>query len=241
MSTGLPKLAAIFSIGSILANLVAFGIGTSRGLSPPTAFDFGSDSDLRQLSADHAAHLVPLVLSLLSPCLAIPAGLGWWHVLGRAGWPALFGIVMFYVGMIFVVLLDVLELVSIMRLAPAYDLVSEAARPALLGFASTVELTRATLRHIGHFFGFALGQLALGVAVLREPSLPRWLGWLSFVPAVLIGWLATVLELSGRSAGPAVPVGILAFVVWVLAMAVVLLRWKLPIESARSRNGATLS
>jgi hypothetical protein len=141
--TTLPKVAAVFSIASVLANLAALWIGTGRGLAPPMAFDFGRDVDLIRLAAEHSAHVLPLSLSLLSPCLGIPAGLGWFHILRGAGWPAVVGLVMFLVGMIFVVLLDILELIVIVRLAPAYGVASEAVRPALLGVTSALELMRA--------------------------------------------------------------------------------------------------
>jgi hypothetical protein len=97
--TWLPKVAGVLSILSVVANLTAVGIGSSRGLLPPTAFDFGDPNDLTRLSVDHAAHVLPLALSLLSSCLAIPVGLGWFHVLKRAGSYAVFGVLMFYVGM----------------------------------------------------------------------------------------------------------------------------------------------
>jgi hypothetical protein len=236
----LLKIAGVFSILSVLANLAAFGVGSSRGLLPPTAMDFGSGDDLARLSAAHAAHVLPLALSLLSPCLAIPVGLGWLHVLKRAGAYAVCGVVMFYVGMIFVVLLDILELVLIVRLAPAYGLASEAAKPALLAFGATVELARDVLGYVGHFFGFGLGQFALGLAILKVRSVPRWLGWLSFVPAIVIGWVPVLLVLAGsaHTADSFVPVGALTFFVWLLSMAVILLRWR-PEEGGVHVDGST--
>ncbi len=38
----LPRIAGVFLVTSILANVTAFAIGTSRGLRPPPAFDFGA-------------------------------------------------------------------------------------------------------------------------------------------------------------------------------------------------------
>lgn len=101
----LPRIAGVFLLAAVATNLIAFVIGSSRGLAPPPAFDIGN---AQHLSADASSHWLPLTLSLLSPVFAIPAGLGIYHVLKSAGWPALFGVVMFFVGMIFVVLLDVL-------------------------------------------------------------------------------------------------------------------------------------
>ena len=225
--TWVPRISGVLSILSIAATLTAFGIGSSRGLLPPTAFDFGNANDLTRLAADSSGHALPLALSLLAPCLALPVGLGWFHVLRPAGFYAVCGVVMFFVGMIFVVLLDVVELTLIVDLAPAYREADGATKPALLAVAETMERTRRVLGYVGHFFGFGLGQLALGLAILRVRRVPRWLGWLSFVPAILLGWVATLMEFAGREAevGPIVGVGVLAFTGWFFAMGVVLIGW----------------
>jgi hypothetical protein len=225
--TWVPRISGGFSILSIAATLAAFGIGSSRGLLPPTAFDFSNANDLTRLAADSRAHTLPLALSLVAPCLAIPVGLGWFHVLRPAGSYAVCGVAMFFVGMIFVVLLDALELTLIVDLAPAYGSADGATKPALLAVAETMERTRRVFSYVGHFFGFGLGQLALGLAILRVGRVPRWLGWLSFVPAILLGWVATLMEFSGGEAavGPIVAVGVLAFTGWFLSMGVVLIRW----------------
>jgi hypothetical protein len=166
--------------------------------------------------------------------------LGWFHVLKAAGSYAVWGVTMFLVGMIFVVLVDVVEFTLIVDLAPAYGNAEAAAKPAVLAVAETMERTRKVLSYIGHFFGFGLGQLALGLAILRARRVPRWLGRLSFVPALALGWVATLLDLAGGEAwvGPIAGVGILAFTVWFLAMGVVLIRW-MPEAASRSAEVAT--
>lgn len=88
----LPRIAGVFLFAAVATNLIAFAIGSSRGLAPPPAFDFGDAQQLSRLSAESSSHWLPLTLSLLSPVLAIPAGLGIYHVLKSAGWPALFGV-----------------------------------------------------------------------------------------------------------------------------------------------------
>jgi Domain of unknown function (DUF4386) len=221
----LPRMAGVFSILAIVVNFVAFGIGASRGLSPPNTVNFGSSDDLVNLALNYDAHILPLALGLLSPFLAIPVALGWFHVLKDARGYASFGLAMFFVGMTLVVILDVLELVLVVALAPAYASADAASQSALLGFGATLGLTRDVLGYVGHFFSFGLAQIAFGLAILRVRAVPRWLGWLSFVPGIILGWLATMLDLSGAS-GPVVPLGVLSFVIWNLGMAVVLLRWR---------------
>src|SRR5688572_33263821 len=175
----LPRIAPVFLLPAAATNLIAFVIGSSRGLAPPPAFNFGDAQHLSRLSAESGSHWLPLTLSLLSPVLAIPARPGIYYVLKIAGWPALFGVVMFFVGMIFVVLLDVLELVAIARVAPAYGAAPDFARPAIQALGGTIDSAIDVLGFVGHFFSFGLAQLAWGIAIITVPGISNWLGWLS--------------------------------------------------------------
>ena len=195
---------------------------------PPPAFDFGDPQHLQRLSVESRDHLLPLTLSLLSPVLALPAGLALFHVLRPAGWTALFGTVMFFTGMIFVVLLDVVEWLAIARLAPAYAAASEVARPSLLAVGAIIDSGIDVLGYVGHFFSFGLAQLAFAFAIVAAPGVPNWLGWMSLVPALLIGWFVPAIALFGASAGPLTAVAILFFLVWLIGMAVVLWQWRPP-------------
>jgi hypothetical protein len=222
----LPRIAGVFLLAALTTNMMAFFIGTSRGLAPPPTFDFGDRQQLERLSAESGAHLFPLTLSVLSPVLAIPAGLGIYHVLRAAGWPALFGVVMFFIGMIFVVLLDVLELLAIARVAPAYGAAPDFARPSIQALGGTIDSAIDVLGYVGHFFCFGLAQLAWGIAIIKVPGISNWLGGLSFIPGILIGWLPPLIAIAGVSAAPVIGVGIIAFLTWLIGMTVVLLRWK---------------
>ena len=133
---------------------------------------------------------------------------------------------MFFVGMIFVVPLDVLELVAIARLAPAYGAASDAARPSIAAVGATADMAIDVLGFVGHFFSFGLAQLAFGVAIITVPNISNWLGGLSFVPAIMLGWMAPLLGVFGQGAGPVVGIGVAVFMFWLVGMSVVLLRWK---------------
>lgn len=222
----LPRLGAILLAAAVAANLIAFAIGLGRGLMPPAAFDFGDSQHLERLSTEYPGHLLPLMLSLLSPVLAVPAGLAIFHVLRPAGWTALFGTVMFFVGMVFVVLLDIVELVAIARLAPAYGGAPDFARPAILAVGAVIDATIDVLGHVGHFFSFGLAQLAFAFAIVAAPGVPNWLGWLSLVPALLIGWFVPVLTVFGAPSGPFMAIAFAIFFAWLIGMAAVLWRWQ---------------
>jgi hypothetical protein len=225
-NAGLARLSGLLLLTAVAANLTAFGVGMSRGLMPPPAFDFGDAHHLSRLSAESTSHLLPLVLSLLSPVLAIPAGLGLFHILKPAGWPALFGTVMFFVGMVFVVLLDVLELVAIARVAPDFGTAADFARPSIQALGGAIDALIDVLGYVGHFFSFALAQLAFGFSILRVDRVPNWLGWLAFIPAIAIGWLVPIVVLAGARPAALAGIGIMAFVIWLIGMAIVLLKYR---------------
>ena len=204
----LPKIAGVFLVMSLLANVTAFAIGTSRGLLPPQAFDFGDSEHLLRLSAEFGSHQLPLTLSLLSPVLALPVGYAFFHVLKAAGWPAAFGAAMFFAGMIFVVLLDVLELVAIGRLAPAYGAAPDFARPAIAAVGDTVDLAIDVLSFVGHFFSFGRRSWRSVLRSSRSRIFPIGLADYRSVPAFMLGWMVPLLALLGQDAGPVVGIGI---------------------------------
>lgn len=224
--TTLPRLGAALLMLAIVANLGAFALGTARGLMPPPAFDFGDPQHLQRLSAESHDHALPLTLSLMSPVFALPAGLAIYQLIRPAGWTALFGTVMFFIGMIFVVLLDVLEWLAIARLAPVYGAASDVARPAMLAVGAVIDSAIDVLGYVGHFFSFGLAQLAFAFAIVAAPGVPNWLGWMSLVPALVIGWFVPVIAMFGADAGPLAGVGMLVFLVWLIGMALVLWRWQ---------------
>ena len=183
----LPRIAGVFAILSVVANFGAFGIGVSRGLSPPNAMDFGSSDDLVNLALNYEAHILPLALSLLSPCLGIPMALGWFHSKRGQGIRVVWGS-------------NVLRRndvrghsgrtrISLGRgTSPCVCLSRRRVAIRSLRFGATLGLTRDVLGYVGHFFSFGLAQIAFGFAILSVRAVPRWLGWLSFVPGIALGW-----------------------------------------------------
>ena len=80
------------------------------------------------------------------------------------------------------------------------------------------------LGYVGHFFSFGLAQLAWGIAIIKVPGISSWLGGLSFIPGILIGWLTPFIAIAGFSPAPVISIGMIAFVTWLIGMAFVLLR-----------------
>jgi hypothetical protein len=235
------KTAGVFTLLAVAANIAAVAVGVSYGIQPPPTVDFGNAEQLSALAQEPRPAILAYWLGLLSPCLALPIGFGWLVLLRRSA-HAQFGVLMFYVGMLFVVLLDILELALYSELPTRYVAATDAAKPAILALGGVLDLTKAVLGYVGHFFAFGLAQFAIGLAILKDRVVPSWLGWLSLVPAILLGWLATALTLSGRSsaAGGVAAIGVPIFFVWLLSMGVVLLR-AAKLESTSTRRSVVFS
>jgi hypothetical protein len=62
------------------------------------------------------------------------------------------------------------------------------------------------------FGGIAILLLAAGIATVRRPALPRWLGW----AAIVIGILSL--------AGPIGFIGALLAIIWLLVVAIIIFR-----------------
>jgi hypothetical protein len=74
-----------------------------------------------------------------------------------------------------------------------------------------------------------IGILLVGIAMTRGVrGVPRWLGVLGIVAAVLIalGLVATTLAPDAVALGAARPAGFQLFMVWLVATGVVMWRWR---------------
>ena len=73
---------------------------------------------------------------------------------------------------------------------------------------------------------FGLGLSAFALAILSLRVVPHWLGWTLLIPAVGVGLFAYPLGYFGVTAVGMLGVpGMLVFFIWLASMAVVLMRW----------------
>jgi hypothetical protein len=228
----ITKIAGASALLSVVAQFGAIGVAVSNGIRPGGPIDFGDGAQVLAANANHAANVLGLSLATLSPSLSLPLGLGLYVMLKPARAYALFGVVMFYVGMTIALVHEVLRIALFARLPPAYVAAPEAAKPAILVFGDVFQHAQEMLDLIAFVVVFGLGFFAIALAILSLRVVPRWLGWALLVPAVGVGLIAFPLGFSGvRAAGMLVLPGMLMFFVWLTAMGVVLLRWRPQTES----------
>jgi hypothetical protein len=222
------KIAAACSFLSPLCILAGVPVAASLGgVGGPGPIDFGSGVVLTQLAMAAPRTIWVDTLALVSPVLALPVGAGWYLMLDHQRPLAALGTLLWYLGMVFVIAQDALQLAVVSTLPSAYVAADPPIKPALEVFGNSVALVIEVLAAVGVASG--AGFMLLSLAMLRSPRIPRWIAILG-----LAANAAAILSTGARFLVPnveilrlGVPLGILAFVVVCIpALGVVMLRWK---------------
>jgi hypothetical protein len=225
--TFITRIAGASSLLSVVAQFAAIGVAFSHGIVPAGTLDLGEPAQLVAANTNHAANVLGLSLATLAPALALPLGLGLYVVLKPANAYALFGLIMFYVGMAVAFVHEVLRVVLFARLPPAYVAAPEAAKPAILALGDVLTHADALFDFIAFVVLFGLGFSAFALATLSLRVVPRWLGWILIVPAIGVGLICFPLSFFGVAAAATLILpGLSLFFVWQMAIGVVLLRWQ---------------
>ncbi len=149
---------------------------------------------------------------VLAVVLIMPAALGYYQALRQAGPLPLIAVVASLTGGI------VLLLRGFILLGIAYELVP--------GITDTLRQTGWLVAGVGAVLVFIIGVLLFSFAILRTSVVPKWIGWLGVIAA--LGFcLMALLPLVFSMATPWFLGWI--FLVWMVAMGVVLLRLKEPV------------
>jgi hypothetical protein len=218
------KVAAVFSILSPVTIFVLIPLGISQGGSP-LPLDFGKPEELARLHKGMPMTMWIETLALIAPVLALGAGFGWYALLAPTVSYAGFAVGVWYLGMIFVVINDALELGVAARLPAAYEAADDRTRPALLAFGaslSSVIDAFAALGILGHvstvLIAFAMTQLA---------GFPHWAGWLGVVGEglVVVMRIVTALLPEVRAFGPLMSLGFVLYIIWMIVTGYVMWGW----------------
>jgi hypothetical protein len=220
------RIAGVFALLAVVAQFGAMGIAIANGIQPGAPLDFSDGAQLLA-AADVSPGVLGLVLATLSPSLALPLGLGLYVVLKDAKGYALFGATMLYVGMTIALVHEVLRIVLFWRMPGLYQRATEAARPAVLALGDMVVHIQDMISLMAFVIIFGSGFTPLALAILRTGTLPRPLGWVLLFIGVGVGLVAYPLQYF-RVAGASLVVlaGMLVFFVRLIAIGVMLLRWR---------------
>jgi len=227
----ITRIAGLSALLATVAQFAAIGVALYHGIVPGGPIDFGDAAQVTAANANHAATVLGLSLATLAPSLLLPLGLGLYVVLKPAKAYALFGLVMYYVGMTIALVHEVFRVVLFARLPPAYVAASEVSKPTILVLGDVLSHAEAVFDLIGFIVLLGLSLSAFAIAILRLRVVPRWLGWVLLIPAVGVGLICFPLAFVGVAAAEILILpGMLVFTVWSIAIGLVLIRWKPEIE-----------
>jgi Domain of unknown function (DUF4386) len=194
----LARIGGVSALLSVAAQFAAIGIAVSRGIKPGGVIDFGDPAQLlAAASANHAASVMGLSLATLSPFLSLPFGLGLYVTLKSSKAYALFGSVMFYVGMTIALIHEAPRVALFARLPPAYMVAPESERPGILVLGDVLQHAEGIFDLMAFVVMFGLGFSAIAFAILTLNVVPRWLGWVLLIPAVSVGLICFPLDFLG--------------------------------------------
>ncbi len=225
----LTRLAGIFSLLSAACLIGAMALGISQGGKGPGPIDFGDPHVLADLRAGGKASFILELLALIAPTLSLGAGLGWYPLLRDKGGYVAIGILLWYVGMIFVIWQDAMEFTLATSLPELHAQAEDARAEALLAIGALGGRTIEIFLLLGDVLSF-FGILIVCTALLRGTGSMRLIGVCGTASAVLIcaGLLFPPLGLARL-------IGFLLFLIWMIAMGVVMLRWR--VVEPTWRNG----
>jgi hypothetical protein len=226
ISVSVTKIAAVCSILSPLTIFILIPLSIRQGGSP-LPIDFGNPEELARLHRGMPMTMWIEMLALIAPVLALGAGFGWYAMLAPTVSYAGLAVSLWYLGMIFVVINDALELGVAARLPAAYEAADSHTRPALLVFGASLSSAIEVFAALGILGHLAVILIAYGMTAL--PGLPAWLAWLGVAGGsltLLMRFGATLLPKS-RLFGPLMSLGFMLYMIWMVMTGYFLWRYEI--------------
>ena len=239
--SSLTRISAICSFLSPLCVFVAIPIAVAADI-PAGRIDFGNANTLQRLVTAMPGALWLAQLSLIGPTIALGAGIGWYQVLRTVGSYVASGVLLWYLGMVLIVTQDAVEVAMVDYLPAAYAAADAPLRPSLLALGSGASRSLDMLAAVGDYLS-VLGLLLINVALWRYRRTLRPLAGVGFVSVFLIFGGLSLPSVSSDLQGLArlFPAGFMLFMLWMVGMGIVMLRWKPTAEVTPKRSVETLS
>lgn len=221
------KVSGIFAVLAPLMIVAAIPFSPAvRGFGGPGPIDFGDARVLEQLSANQSAAIWVDIFALVGPTLALGAGFGWYLMLRRTSILALYGVLLWYVGMVFVVAQDALQLAFVTKIPAAYAAAGDASKATVLAVGDILAYTVEVLTFVGVVSH--VGAFIVYLVSLRARSVPTWLAvsGLAASSVVIVSTVLTAFVPDAPMLGIGMPIGLLAGIFLFFAWGILMMRWK---------------
>jgi hypothetical protein len=172
-------------------------------------------------------------LIILMGFFGIAAFVGFYDVLRDAGKVIVLAPILGAVGLTLVTVSHLIPIAMAYQLVPAYADTNQAGQATLAATFDTFTATAQVTNAAGNFLGWGVAVPLYAMAILTTRSLPRWIGWLGILVAVLAGWLGLLSPASDVIEGIS-SFGFIGFFVFMLSMGVTLLRRRTTAEGPTS-------
>jgi hypothetical protein len=214
-------VCAIATVICFVLGAVAMGVSGVQILIPETGQQ--GRSWITDVDGSGGLFFAGAWLIVLMGFLGIVSFVAFYDVLRETGQVLVLAPVLGTVGLTLVTVSHLVPIAMAYQLVPAYTGADPAAQASLVGtfetFASTAQVTNAA----GNFLGWGVALPLYALAILATRALPRWIGWLGLLVAVLAGWLGLLSPASDVIGGIS-SVGFIGFFVFMLSMGIALLR-----------------
>jgi len=225
------SLVKVAGVCAILAAVSIIVGGIVRGVAGvPGIRDLVIDGEqwLLDVGNNRTAFLTAMWFFLLGSVLLTPAALGFYQALRQAGSLLWIAVAAIFTGALLFIGAFMTPIGVAYELAPHYVEASDASKPALALMASTLGGTAHVALSVAYLLSLGIGVGLFALAILRTSVVPKWVGWLGLVVALIGAW--------PQAFRPVSPVfsfigflGLLAFLVWMVVMGVALLRLREPV------------
>jgi hypothetical protein len=214
-------VCALLTVACFVVGIVFMASSGVQVLIPETGKD-GLDW-IADVDDAGGAFFVGAWFVILGGYLGVVALVGFYFVLREAGPVLILGPILGAVGLTLVQISHLIPIAMAYELVPDYVGASGATQASIASTADTLAILALVVNYAGDALGWGVVVPLYAVAILKTRALPRWIGWLGFVPAVFAGWLGLLAPASSVIEGLTF-IGFLGFFVFLAAMGVAILR-----------------
>jgi hypothetical protein len=205
----------------------------------PLVVDFADAATLSSFAAAWPAPFLFCLLQLSLPTLALASGLGFYHVVGIARPILVLGVLLWSLGLVLTTAQDAIEVSLAYYLPNAYAQADETTRAALLAIGGVGGTAMNVFGRLG-IVAYA-GLLLINLAIWRRGGRWKLVAAAGITSVVVIGCAAMLAPLSPRLGFLVIgfPIGFILLRIWMIVMAVTMLRWRADPDAIDARASAT--